>query len=323
MKIILATLLFFILLQPCASAQTFESLDLTVMNYPHSFSSPEKLARRINEDFHGEVERSRAIFTWIASNISYDIKAYFAGSKAYSFNYSTLEEKAAKELEHQHKLARNTIKKGKGVCEGYAALFSTLCELSGVECEIISGSSKNTPQDIGKAPSGRGHAWNAIKINGIWQLVDVTWAAGIVDLSSRTFEARYNDFYFMTPPELFFLKHFPENTAWLLIDKNAEDFSRLPLYYSRALTEDFSIIQPKNGIIKSKAGKNIKFVIQGSLDAEKLTYAYQRDKFSSRMEITSKGTSYSFSILSPDRKTDFLTLFYEGKGLLTFKIENR
>lgn len=48
------------------------------------------------------------------------------------------------------------------VCEGYAKTFAYLCSLYGIDCLAIVSESMN-------------HAWNAVKINGVWYWIDVTW----------------------------------------------------------------------------------------------------------------------------------------------------
>ncbi len=42
----------------------------------------------------------------------------------------------------------------------------------GLECEIISGTAKNSLKSIGRKSGRRDHMWNAVKINDKWQLVD-------------------------------------------------------------------------------------------------------------------------------------------------------
>lgn len=53
---------------------------------------------------------------------------------------------------------------GYAVCDGYSKAFDLLCYLSGIECVRVSGTG-----------NGGGHAWNKVKLNGVWYNVDVTW----------------------------------------------------------------------------------------------------------------------------------------------------
>ena len=53
---------------------------------------------------------------------------------------------------------------GKAVCEGYSKLFQYLCYCYGVNCTTVSGTAKEGD-----------HMWNAVKLNGNWTMIDVTW----------------------------------------------------------------------------------------------------------------------------------------------------
>lgn len=57
---------------------------------------------------------------------------------------------------------------GKSVCEGYTEAFDLLCYLSGIECIEVDGTGET---DTVSGP----HAWNKVKIDGVWYNVDVTW----------------------------------------------------------------------------------------------------------------------------------------------------
>ena len=57
---------------------------------------------------------------------------------------------------------------GKGICAGYTRSFQLLMDLAGIECISIFGTSNNGIE-IGE------HAWNQVKLDGEWYIVDVTW----------------------------------------------------------------------------------------------------------------------------------------------------
>jgi len=65
---------------------------------------------------------------------------------------------------HKNQSSYNAIFAQKAVCNGYAMLFNKIAKASGLEAKVITGKSKNMP-----------HAWNAVKINGLWYFVDCTW----------------------------------------------------------------------------------------------------------------------------------------------------
>lgn len=62
----------------------------------------------------------------------------------------------------------------KCVCEGYAKAFKYLANAAGIECEMMQGTATNSS---GQTES---HAWNCVKINGVWYEVDATWDDPII-----------------------------------------------------------------------------------------------------------------------------------------------
>ena len=60
------------------------------------------------------------------------------------------------------------------VCEGYAKSLKYLANSINIECEIMQGTATNS---TGKTES---HAWNCIKLDGNWYLMDPTWDDPII-----------------------------------------------------------------------------------------------------------------------------------------------
>jgi len=58
---------------------------------------------------------------------------------------------------------------GVGVCQGYAEMFTLMCEKSGIRCDIVTGM---TDSGIGQPIN---HAWNRVTVDGVLYDVDVTW----------------------------------------------------------------------------------------------------------------------------------------------------
>ncbi len=71
---------------------------------------------------------------------------------------------------------------GEFVCQGYASLFYRLCLEAGVEARVVTGTG-----------DGEAHAWNIVKLDGLYYLVDVTWDDGD-DVSYEYFLKGTNDF---------------------------------------------------------------------------------------------------------------------------------
>lgn len=71
-------------------------------------------------------------------------------------------------------------------CQGYAFAFDYLCSRANIDCMTVTG-------DDGK---GYTHAWNIVKLNGIWYNVDCTWDDPILDPHDPDFLRHY---YFLVP----------------------------------------------------------------------------------------------------------------------------
>ncbi|MEO8840689.1 MAG: transglutaminase domain-containing protein [Kofleriaceae bacterium] len=122
-----------------------------------------------------------------------------------------------------------------GVCEGYARLYAALGKAAGLDVAFITGYIRDgarhpsedatTDEQVKQALEGFLHAWNAVKIDGQWLLVDTTWD----DPSATTNE--YSTTYLFTPPRMFAYDHLPEEAAWQLVAKpmGTGEFARQPL----------------------------------------------------------------------------------------------
>ena len=56
--------------------------------------------------------------------------------------------------------AENILSRKKGCCQAYASLYKEMCRIAGIKCRMCIGTD---------------HIWNAVKIKGKWQYVDVTF----------------------------------------------------------------------------------------------------------------------------------------------------
>ena len=61
---------------------------------------------------------------------------------------------------------------GTSVCQGYSSLFYTMALQAGIDCRVIIGQSQ-----------GQHHAWNIVKLDGVYYNVDSTWDAVTGDYS--------------------------------------------------------------------------------------------------------------------------------------------
>lgn len=188
-----------------ASASDFTEIDNYVINLKTKKNISEaELVALITQNAQTKMEKARAIFMWIATNIAYDT------------SYKVTDKEGA-------------LKQRKGVCQAYSGLFQDFGEKAGLEVVTISGDSKQyyykKPSDLDRG----GHAWNAVKADdGRWVFVDATWGAGHVD--NGAFKRKLSVHWFDPSPQIYIFTHFPKEEQWQLLDKTVsrEDFLRLP-----------------------------------------------------------------------------------------------
>ena len=70
---------------------------------------------------------------------------------------------------------------GTAVCNGYAQAFMLLASCCGLECEMVYGTA-----------GGESHAWNSVKLDGEWYMVDATWDDPVPDATGRKYYAYFN-----------------------------------------------------------------------------------------------------------------------------------
>ena len=321
MKNILKSIgLLFLFLGVAANAQDFAKVDNIVKAYPKSFSSPDKLAEQIGKDFKRDDEKARAIFTWLATNIKYDYAAYGVNERPVAYSYRTEAEKQEKQAEMLRELAQKTLKSKKGVCQGYSTLFTVVATKLGLESEIIAGTSKSHPAHIGKGPGASDHAWNAVKIDGQWKLLDATWGAGTVTGAKPEFVFKFNDRYFFSDPDVFFLNHFPDDKKWLLTDKTEKDFANLPLYYGNYLMAGYEFITPNGGTFNTVPSGFIAFKVKNLQPGDTVNYAFSKDKVFNPVKVEKQGDISTFNVPLSNKSVGTLTVYVNQKSIASYKI---
>jgi transglutaminase/protease-like cytokinesis protein 3 len=140
--------------------------------------SLDALAHYLGTKFDTQLEKARIVYSWICNNISYDVESLFKGT-----------------IPSQE--AGGILQSRSSVCAGYSNLFKELLDRMGVECQIINGYAKGYGW-TGKVPDSPDHAWNAVKIDGRWYLVDSTWGAGSTN-ETRQFVKKFTNFLFFMP----------------------------------------------------------------------------------------------------------------------------
>jgi hypothetical protein len=100
-----------------------------------------------------------------------------------------------------------------------------------IECVIVSGYARGYGSSLFGAenPHSSNHAWNKVKIDGNWYLIDTTWDSGYV--SGQNFTAQYKTDYLFPDPLHFLHDHFPLSPDDQLLPTplTAEEFVKLPM----------------------------------------------------------------------------------------------
>lgn len=158
-----------------------------------------RLATDLTANLKTEKEKVRAIFVWITDNIKYDIK-------------TAMDEDAEAETVIEKQIPVNVLKAKKAVCAGYANLFDALCAAACIASLRVNGLSKNNRGRVSRI----GHAWNVVRTDGDWGLIDATWGAGGVDEDDRSFTPHFNEQFFLGTPDVFLLNHYPDDPLFQL-----------------------------------------------------------------------------------------------------------
>ena len=224
------------LTEPAVRKGAFETVDKHALSTPKPVEdSPDTLARYLCGPWTADADKARAIYRWITDRIDYRFEA--APARA------TQDEKPI-----------SVLRSRRAVCEGYSDLFVSLARLSGLEAETIPGRSKGVGYEAGDSLEGRlpDHAWNAVKIDGTWRLLDCTWGAGALDQDGR-YRKRFEPYYFLTPPEEFLLAHYPVDPKWQLVAEpiSLSDFERLPYVKAPFFEFGLSLLSHRRSVIET------------------------------------------------------------------------
>lgn len=101
--------------------------------------SVKEALKQLDLDSKSDFEKIKLIHDYIITNSIYDM----------STNQNT---------------AYDCLVEGISACQGYAALTYKMMEEAGIPCRIIAGHGLGEP-----------HAWNIVKLDGLWYNIDCTW----------------------------------------------------------------------------------------------------------------------------------------------------
>ncbi|KAJ2238220.1 hypothetical protein IWW45_000229 [Coemansia sp. RSA 485] len=153
----------------------------------------------VGRPFNKPIERVRAAFTWIATNIQYDTSAA----------------ESTEEFEQQE--APNAVllrRRSRG--PGFAYLFTAMMDALGIESITISGYLRQ-PLDSYQGPvlPAANHVWNAVCLDGEYRLIDTACAAKSHPLNA---ESRIDSWFFLASPKDLIFTHFPTTPGEQFVD---------------------------------------------------------------------------------------------------------
>ena len=260
-----------------------------------SFESLAKYAIAHEAD---SMSRFRLLHDWVATHIDYDVEMLESGR-----------------IRDQD--AQTVFVSRKAVCASYARLLQALGKAAGFDVQYVVGDARASGSDL----SGEGHAWNIVVIDAKSYLVDATWDAGHVGVpageSRKRFVRAYSSDYLFTPPQVFAVKHFPDEPKWQLLDKpiTRGEFFRAPVLEPAFYAHGLKLVSPDRSQVSARGG--IKLVVESAANSWLLATATSAMGEETRCEVTRNGR---FEIECPlaTKGSYEVTLFHSKRQYATY-----
>ncbi|POZ58436.1 hypothetical protein C1O63_1483 [Dehalococcoides mccartyi] len=274
----------------------FPAIDQYALGTPESEAkSIDSLAAYLVQPAKNDFEKTRAIYRWITQNVAYDFSAYLTGS------YGSTR-------------ATDVLVSRKSVCQGYSSLFEALAKSAGLQVVTISGWAKGYSYTVGDQIVGAtNHAWNAVKINGGWYLIDSTWGSG--SIIQQRFVREFDEAYFFTPPDQFIYNHLPEDSKWQLLSTpfSKADYSALPYVHSDFFKYELKLGYNTQSVINVKGRLSMTFPVANDIYLMARISQGNVELSESFTSAQRSGTSYLINATFPNPGTYTLSI-YARKG---------
>ncbi len=305
----------------------FEKIDGYVATV--AAQSPQELAVKLTSPFGTELEKARAIFSWITQHIAYNTGIFASIKKQYAsrFEFDPLDT-IANWSSGEEMSAIRVLHRRVTVCEGYARLFKVLCSYAGLKAEVVTGFARPNATRPSKFRSN--HSWNAVRIDSVWHLVDATWGSGYVD-HREEFVQQINEAYFLPSPSSFIRDHYPENLRWTLMENTppVSEFRQSPFRYK--CFDKYSILPASlgSGFIHAEPGDTIAIELEvKNMDKDRQIGS---DPFFDSTELNQmpysvflypqiNGTKVLYSYIVTSSKVKWLHLFYNDDLVLRYHL---
>jgi hypothetical protein len=253
----------------------FDKADAIALKYKgEDLYNLNSLVEKLTEHLSTDVERFRAIYMWVCTNISNDYNLYSKNSRKrnrYLNDPILLETWNA---EFKKEIFKQLVEKKQTICTGYAYLVKEMANIANIECEIVHGYGKTSTMNTDNITTPN-HSWNAVKLQEKWYLCDPTWASGLIDPDSFKFKFDFREGLFLPSPDLFVMNHYPLDEKWMLLDNNKptfETFLNAPLIYNKAYANLNSHIFPleMHNTINRDNSISFKYKLAKSIDSSEV-----------------------------------------------------
>ncbi len=306
----------FILSCQTSTAQS-DSRYKTVDEYVNSLGSLDTLnmgtiSYIVTKKFPDNKDKVRAIFDWVANNISLNCKAVRNGG-------------------NEKMTSDEVLKTRKANSNGYAALFQDMCSIVKIRCLTVDGYTKRVVEQINEVPDEFNHTWNVVQLGQSpesWYYVDPALGSGYTDEKITVFTRAFNDYYFFSDKTIFNLQHFPDNLAWQLGgngSKTAKDFFALPVVKNYAFEFGLSNFTPVSGSIKATTKKPVQFTFKvnsnNKIDIIALQLGTEKKRRLKTVDYSLNGGIVSFSYKFDEEDSYPVTVLINNKPVLGYLAE--
>lgn len=234
-------------------AQDYSGIDAAARNYPFT-TDYQRAASELTREYADDRSKLRAIFSWIVHNINYDTEPLEIFRQTGKRGSTKFQVRSQEELDQQMRAweisrIQTALKERKGVCMDYSFLLKHMCEAVGIEALYLSGFGRFSPQTIGKVHSKPNHAWNAVKLEDAWHLLDATWSTGMA------VQQHLVQGYFLVTPDIFIHTHHPDSAQWQLLENplSAVAFADLAFMQRGFLEHNGVDFQPRGAYISNES----------------------------------------------------------------------
>jgi hypothetical protein len=222
-----------------------------------------KLANDLTANLPTDLEKFRAIYKWVCSNIENDNDLFLKNKEKRNQLKNDSLKLTNWNNSFKSKVFSTLLNDHKTICTGYAYLIQTLSNLANINCVIIDGYGLTAANKEDKA-SIPNHSWNAVQLNNKWYLCDATWSSGYFDEGKSSFKYDYSGGYFLANPELFAKNHYPIDSNWLLTNGETDlnNFLSAPLVYNEIFNYEIIPIEPLKMHIEVEKNKETSFLLK-------------------------------------------------------------